>query len=55
MPLSPGNKLAPNEIIVPIGKDGIGQVHRGGDTEVDREVAVKVLPSTLRHDPEQFA
>jgi len=41
MPLDPGSRLGPYEIIVPIGKGGMGEVYKARDTRVGREVAVK--------------
>src|SRR4030081_327667 len=42
MPLSPGEKLGPYEILVPIGAGGMGDVYQANDTRLDRMVAVKV-------------
>src|ERR1035437_7549584 len=42
MPLSPGDKLGPYEIIAPIGKGGMGEVYKARDTRLDRIVAIKV-------------
>src|ERR1019366_2017718 len=42
MPLSPGDKLGPYEILAPIGAGGMGEVYRARDTRLNREVAVKV-------------
>ena len=55
MPLSAGDKLGPYEIVVPIGAGGMGEVYRAKDTKLDREVAIKVLPSALAQDPERLA
>ena len=55
MPLSVGDKLGPYEILAPIGKGGMGEVYRARDTKLDREVAIKVLPSALAQDPERLA
>jgi serine/threonine protein kinase len=55
MPLSVGNKLGPYEIIAPLGKGGMGEVYRAKDTNLDREVAIKVLPNTLARDPDRLA
>src|SRR5437016_13110492 len=42
MPLSPGDRLGPYEILALIGKGGMGEVHRARDTRLGREVAIKV-------------
>jgi eukaryotic-like serine/threonine-protein kinase len=33
----------------------MGEVYRGRDTKLDREVAVKVLPFSVARDPERLA
>jgi eukaryotic-like serine/threonine-protein kinase len=55
MPLSPGKRLGPYEILAPIGAGGMGEVYRARDTKLDREVAIKVLPAALAQDPERLA
>ena len=42
MPLSVGTKLGPYEILAPIGSGGMGEVYRGRDTRLNRDVAIKV-------------
>src|SRR5579864_4385609 len=42
MPLSPGDKLGPYEILAPIGEGGMGEVYRARDTRLSRDVAIKV-------------
>ena len=42
MPLSPGDKLGPYEILVPIGAGGMGEVYRAHDPRLGRDVAIKV-------------
>ena len=55
MPLFAGTRLGPYEILAPIGAGGMGEVYRARDTKLDREVAIKVLPSALARDPERLA
>jgi serine/threonine protein kinase len=44
MPLPPGTKLGPYEVLTPIGAGGMGEVYRATDTRLNRTVAIKVLP-----------
>src|SRR5205807_3555294 len=51
MPLSPGVRLGPYEILDAIGAGGMGEVYRAKDTRLDRTVAIKILPAHLSADP----
>src|SRR5436190_17563204 len=42
MPLSPGDKLGPYEVLAPIGAGGMGEVYKARDTRLERTVAIKV-------------
>ncbi len=52
MALQAGKKLGPYEILSPIGAGGMGEVYRPKDTRLDRDVAIKVLPSHLTANSE---
>jgi predicted Ser/Thr protein kinase len=53
--MTPGTKLGPYEILAPIGAGGMGEVYRARDTKLDRDVAIKVLPTALAQHPERLA
>src|SRR6202790_4170874 len=55
MPLAAGTRLGPYEILAPIGAGGMGEVYRARDTKLDRDVAIKILPNALAHDPERLS
>ena len=55
MALTPGTKLGPYEMQSPLGAGGMGEVYRATDTKLGRDVALKVLPAEMAHDPERLA
>jgi Tol biopolymer transport system component/predicted Ser/Thr protein kinase len=55
MPLSPGCRLGPYEITAPIGAGGMGEVYRARDSQLNRDVAIKVLPAALAGDAQYMA
>ncbi|MBI3463405.1 MAG: protein kinase [Planctomycetes bacterium] len=50
-----GTQLGPYEVLASLGMGGIGEVYRGKDLRLDREVAIKVLPDRLGNSPEALA
>jgi serine/threonine protein kinase len=55
MPLSAGDRFGPYEILAPLGARGMGEVYRGRDTKLKRDVALKVLPEAFAADPDRMA
>ena len=53
MALTAGTRLSPYEIRDQIGAGGMGEVYRATDTQLDRAVAIKVLPEHLADDPQR--
>jgi hypothetical protein len=53
--LPAGTRLGPYEILSPLGAGGMGEVYRGKDPRLDREVAIKVLPQEFFEDKERVA
>jgi serine/threonine-protein kinase len=50
MALAAGTRLGPYEILAPLGAGGMGEVYRGYDRRLSRDVAIKVLAERLAHD-----
>jgi serine/threonine protein kinase len=55
MALTPGTRLGPYEITAQIGAGGMGEVYLARDTNLDRHVAIKILPEAVAQDPERLA
>jgi serine/threonine protein kinase/Tol biopolymer transport system component len=53
--LTPGTRLGPYEVTALIGVGGMGEVYRATDTNLGRQVAIKVLPEAFAHDPDRLA
>jgi serine/threonine protein kinase len=51
MSIAPGTSLLHYRIVDKLGEGGMGIVWRATDTNLDREVAIKVLPEALAAEP----
>jgi serine/threonine-protein kinase len=50
-PLAPGLRLGRYEVVARVGAGAMGEVWEARDTELDRAVAIKVVPADLGADP----
>jgi eukaryotic-like serine/threonine-protein kinase len=55
MPLAPGSHLGPYEVLALIGAGGMGEVYRARDTKLNRDVALKILPSEFALDADRLS
>jgi eukaryotic-like serine/threonine-protein kinase len=53
--LNVGTKLGSYEVTGAIGAGGMGEVYRARDTNLGRDVAIKVLPEAFTRDPDRMA
>ena len=49
-----GRRIGVYEIRSLLGAGGMGEVYRARDTKLDRDVAIKILPSAFTSDPERL-
>ena len=50
MALTVGSRLGHYDVTALIGEGGMGQVYQATDTNLDRQVAIKVLPDAFASD-----
>jgi serine/threonine protein kinase len=50
-----GQQLGAYKILSLLGAGGMGEVYLAGDSRLDRQVAIKVLPEAFTGDPERLA
>jgi serine/threonine protein kinase/Tol biopolymer transport system component len=55
MALTPGARVGPYEVTGTLGAGGMGEVYRAVDSALGRQVALKVLPEALAHEPDRLA
>src|SRR3984893_5569516 len=55
MPLSTGTKLGTYEVLSAIGAGGMGEVYQAHDSNLRRDVAIKVLPEAFAHDADRLS
>ena len=53
--MTPGSRLGPYEILGSLGAGGMGEVYRAADTNLKRQVAIKVLPASVATDADRLA
>ncbi len=55
LPLAAGSRLGLYEIVAPLGAGGMGEVYRARDSQLSRDVALKILPEAALSDPDRLA
>ena len=55
MALSAGTTLGPYSVTAQIGEGGMGEVYRATDTQLRRDVALKILSEAFASDPDRLA
>src|SRR6185503_18434710 len=52
-PLMVSRQIGPYMILAPLGAGGMGEVYRARDSNLGRDVAIKILPALFTADPER--
>ena len=55
VPVPAGTRVGAYEVTALLGAGGMGEVYRARDTQLDRDVAVKILPAAVADDAERLA
>jgi Tol biopolymer transport system component len=53
--IATGSRIGPYEVVGWLGAGGMGEVYRGRDAKLGRDVAIKILPELFALDPERLA